>query len=91
MNVLKCLIILSGAYSDNRQLDFSNDKTAEEKNLPSTEGLELPIVVIRTKENKKSMPSLNSLVNLIMDKFAKNLSTTIIYHRERDVKDAMSD
>lgn len=79
MNVLKCLIVFL-VNRNNEQLDFSNDKTAKEENLPPiTEGLELPIVVIRTEENKKFMSSLNSLINLIMGKFAKNLSTTIIY------------
>ena len=72
----------------NEQLDFSNDETAKEENLPPpTEGLELPIVVIRTKENKKSMPSLNSLVNHIMHEFAKNLSTTIIYEEKDDLEE----
>merc|ERR1712208_223171 len=89
MNVLKCLIIFLDGYSrDKQQLDFSNDKTAKEENLPpSTEGLEPPIVVIRTKENKKSMPCLNSLVNLIMHEFAKNLSTTIIYVEKEDLEE----
>ena len=87
--VLKCLIIFSGGFDrNNQQLDFSNDKTAKEENLPPiTEELELPIVVIRTKENKKSMPGLNSLVNLIMDKFANNLSTTIIYREKDDLEE----
>ena len=74
--------------SNQQQLDFSNDKTAKEENLPPiTEELELPIVVIRTKENKKFMSGLNSLVNLIMDKFANNLSTTIIYCEKDDLEE----
>ena len=88
MNVLKCLIIFSANNRHNQQIDFSNDETAKEENLPPiTEGQELPIVVIRTKENKKSMPGLNSLVNLIMDKFAQDLSTTIIYAEKDDLEE----
>ena len=44
-------------------------------------------MVIRTKENKKFMSGLNALVNLIMDKFAKNLSTTIICDEKDDLEE----
>ena len=69
------------------QLDFSNDKTAKEGNLPpNKKGLDYPFVVIRSKESKRFM-SLNSLVNHIMDNFGPDLSTTVMYNVKDDLKE----
>ena len=61
------------------QLDFSKDQK-EVKNLP--EGQEYPIVIIRTENNREKNVTLNKLVNHIIDKYAKDFSTTIIYNEK---------
>ena len=61
------------------QLDSAKYKIAEANVLPQIiNGLEYPMVVVRTKEMKKKV-SLNNLVNHIIDKYAKDISTTVIY------------
>ena len=66
-------------------LDCAKYKIAEAKKLPPIiNGLEYPMVVVRTKEMKEKV-SLNNLVNHIIDKYAKNVSTTVIYHEIEDL------
>ena len=69
------------------QLDSVKYKIAEVENLPPCiKGLEYPMVVIRTKEKNQKV-SLNNLVNYIIDKYAKDFSTTIIYEKREDLKE----
>ena len=66
-------------------LDSIKYKIAEAKKLPPIiNGLEYPMVVVRTKEMKEKV-SLNNLVNHIIDKYAKNVSTTVIYDEIEDL------
>ena len=80
-----------GDSDANHQLDFSNDQKADEENLPtSPKGLERPIVVLRTKDNKKNV-TLNQLVDYITKNYAKDFSTTVIYHAKEDLEVEGSD
>ena len=80
-----------GDSDADHQLDFSNDQKADEENLPtSPKGLERPIVVLRTKDNKKNV-TLNQLVDYIINNYAKDFSTTVIYHAKEDLEVEVSD
>ena len=66
-------------------LDCAKYKIANSENLPPIiNGLEYPMVVVRTKETKEKL-SLNNLVNHIIDKYAKDFSTTVIYEEIEDL------
>ena len=67
----------------NVSLDSANYEIA--KNLPPIiNGLKFPMLVLRTIELKEKL-SLNNLVNHIIDKYAKNVSTTVIYEEIEDL------
>ena len=66
-------------------LDCAKYEIAEAKKLPPIiNGLEYPMVVVRTKEMKEKV-SLNNLVNHIIDTYAKEFSTTVIYDEIKDL------
>ena len=71
--------------NDNMSLDCAKYEIAEAKKLPPIiNGLEYPMVVVRTKEMKEKV-SLNNLVNHIIDKYANDISTTVIYKEIEDL------
>ena len=66
-------------------LDSIKYQVAEVEILPpSMKGLEYPMVVLRTKKMKGEI-SLNNLVNHIIDKYAKDFATTVIYETIEDL------